>query len=112
MIDYADWIAKRVAGLRQSEVWRDSVTVTPPVEAGMGFVIDIDGEHVVAQFVVWTTGAMEATAGAVNDGEVFYTDATPIADEATLDQRWGQFCSEILRVEERDRVTSTPSTSR
>jgi hypothetical protein len=100
MMDIAAWIATRVAALRKADVWKNVISVPPRIGSETGFVIDIDGSCVIAQFIVWTTGAMEATAGKVADGQVFYVDAAPTLDEAMLDERWRQFYSEILRVEE------------
>jgi hypothetical protein len=101
MTDIADSIAKQAAALRRMEVWKNSIAVTLPMPPRTGFVIDVHGKHVIAQFIAWTTGAMEANALTLADGQVFYAAADPNVDEATLDAHWRRFCSEILRAEER-----------
>lgn len=100
MIDIVDWITKHVSDLRRTAPWKNAVSVKAPEQQGAGYVIDVDGAHVVGQFIVWTTGAMEATAGAVANGQVSYLDAASSVDEATLNERWRDFCAEILRIEE------------
>lgn len=100
-----DWITRHVSDLRKVVPWESAVSVKLPDRAAGGYVINIDSARVVGQFIVWTTGAMEATAGAVADGQIFYTDAASSEDTATLDQRWARFCAEILRIENPDLLT-------
>lgn len=92
-----DWIKARVTTMQQVDAWKSAVTVTLPIGRETGFVVDVNGKRVIAQFIVWPDGTMEATAGSIADRQVFYVDSASPEDEAALDARWQRFCSEILK---------------
>jgi len=98
-MDVADWVARRAAALRQVETWKNSVSIKVPAYPGGGYLIDIDGKRVVAQFIVWPSGSMEATVGAVEDGQVVYLEAAESLNESELEERWLRFYSAVLQVE-------------
>ena len=104
-MELAEWISRRVAALHRVESWKGSVSVTAPTHPGRAYVIDIDGQRVIAQFIVWPSGSMEATAGAVEDGQVFYLDSAQALEESELDERWQRFYSAILQVEAKEPFT-------
>ena len=87
------------ARLRITDLWREAVTVKPSEHPTTGSVIDVDGDHVIGQFVLWPTGAIEASALAIEDGEQFYFDSGSDLDLGGVEERWTQFVSAISKVE-------------
>ena len=95
-----EWVSAKLAELRGSPLWGGSVTSVAPQHPATGFVINVDAQRVVAQFIVWTSGAMEATAADVNSGESFYSDEAAHADVKDLEARWSRFVDAIARIEQ------------
>ena len=101
MNDVNDWVARAAALLRSDEVWSEAVAVTPPTHDRAAHVVDVDGQHVIAQFVLWPSGAFEASALTVDDGERFYFNSQPDADAHSLSKAWREFVEAITHAEVR-----------
>ena len=98
-IEVNTWASDLAARLRITDLWQEAVTVTPSENPTRGSVIDIDGNHVIAQFVLWPTGAIEASALAVEGGEQFYFDSVSDLDLCGVEEHWTQFVCAISKVE-------------
>lgn len=96
------WCTARATELRRLATWETAVSVALPDREHAGCVINVDGRHVIGQFIVWPTGAMEATAASVETGQMRYTDGASNLDAAALAERWQRFRSAITRIEEGD----------
>lgn len=84
LVDIAAWTLNASA-LARERMGGVAATITSPLHADSGYVLDLDGERVMAQFIVWPSGAVEASAVVVATNErVYFKDATA-ADMQALD---------------------------
>lgn len=93
------WINDRASSLQADASWQGQVSFVQPEHDGGGFVINIDTERIIAQFVVWSTWAFEASALSVESGEPFYFDSKVQANELMLTEGWTRFMAAITEVE-------------
>ena len=78
---------------------RFTIKVVVPEQSSGGWVIDLDGEHVVSTFIVWPTGATEATVLDVASENRVYFDETVVDDGDALEQAFAAFLAIVIRVE-------------
>ena len=97
------WVADRVEILLDEEMWKGTVSVVRSKRPGASLAINIEARNVIAQFVVWSSGAMEATAVSVEKGDTFYRDAGDVVNSDQLGEKWARFLGEISQAEQAPR---------
>lgn len=76
-----------------------SARLTAADRVGAGHVLDFDGDRVIAQFIVWPNGAVEASAIAVEtETEVLFRSAV-VDDVAGLDSLLGELLTTVVAIE-------------
>ena len=99
-VDLETWIS-RARGMARTRGLADDILikVTPPAHQNGGHVIDFDGTHVVAQFIVWPSGAIEASHAAVATEHHAHIHNSTASNVEELDKTFDEFLHILTAIE-------------
>lgn len=99
-IDLTAWTSSTERQLRaRGLAERGMIKSTSPEHPGGGHVLDVDTEHVIAQFIVWPSGATEASVVSIASGQrLFFRDAA-ITTMDELDAEFGDFLRAVVQLD-------------
>ncbi len=73
----------------------------PPSHPDGGYVIDLDGDRVISQIVVWPSGATEITAMNVDTGQQEFIQHAVVLGLAELESLFDDFLRKVANIERR-----------
>jgi hypothetical protein len=99
IVDLLAWASLAGARARRGLADKIAIKATPPAHAGSGYVFDFDGVRVIAQFIVWPSGATEASAIKVETGQRAYFSDAAASNMEELDREFDTFLRAVAQLE-------------